>query len=266
MPERSTLRSLQQKRLIAMLSALSLTSLLVLRPAGAEQSGEARAASPAQIARDHMVTIVEEEVRLLSTETGIQTIDPRVLDAMRMVPRHDFVPVEIKAYAYNNHPLPIGHGQNIAAPLLIALMTHLAELEPDDSVFETGTGAGYHAALLSRLVKDVYSVEVIEPLADQAARMLKDRHDENVMVQAGDGYEGWPARAPFDAIILKESLDHIPVPLLRQLKPGGRLVMPLGPADGAQDLTVIRRTSDGRLTQKRIMPVRFSPMQGGERL
>jgi protein-L-isoaspartate(D-aspartate) O-methyltransferase len=185
---------------------------------------------------------------------------------MRIVPRHDFVPIEIRAYAYSNYPLPIGHGQNIAAPLLIALMTHLAELEPGDTVFETGTGAGYHAALLSRLVKDVYSVEVIEPLAHHAARMLKERHDENVMVQAGDGYDGWPAHAPFDAIILKESLDHIPVPLVRQLKPGGRLVMPLGPADTAQDLTVIRRTADGRLTQKRIMPVRFSPMQGGERL
>ncbi|MEM8947817.1 MAG: protein-L-isoaspartate(D-aspartate) O-methyltransferase [Pseudomonadota bacterium] len=266
MPERSTIRGCRRYRVIVLLIGLLLPLLLDPGTPGAEQSGKAGAAAPDAIARDYMVTIVEEEVRLLSAETGIASIDPRVLDAMRAVPRHDFVPSNIKAYAYNNHPLPIGHGQNIAAPLLIALMTHLAELEPDDSVFETGTGAGYHAALLARLVKDVYSVEVIEPLADQAARMLKDRRDVNVMVQAGDGYEGWPAHAPFDAIILKESLDHIPVPLLRQLKPGGRLVMPLGPADGAQDLTVIRRTTDGRLTQKSIMPVRFSPMQGGERL
>jgi len=249
----------------------ALIMLFLIGPGGppfarAEDAVAARVSSSAQIARHHMVTIVEQEVRLLSTETGIQTIDPRILDAMRAVPRHDFVPTDIKAYAYNNHPLPIGHGQNLAAPLLIALMTHLAELKPDDAVFETGTGAGYHAAVLSLLVKDVYSVEVIAPLADQAARMLKDRRDENVMIQAGDGYDGWPAHAPFDAIILKESLDHIPIPLLRQLKPGGRLVMPLGPADSTQDLTVIRRTQDGRLTQKRIMPVRFSPMQGGERL
>ncbi|MGI9490098.1 MAG: protein-L-isoaspartate(D-aspartate) O-methyltransferase [Geminicoccaceae bacterium] len=266
MPERSTIRDRQKHKLIAILVGLVLPMLLTATEASAEQSGQADAASADVIARDYMVTIVEEEVRLLSDETGIRTIDPRILEAMRMVPRHDFVPGDIKAYAYNNHPLPIGHGQNLAAPLLIALMTHLAELDPDDTVFETGTGAGYHAALLSRLVKDVYSVEVIEPLAHQAARMLKDRSDKNVMIQAGDGYEGWPAHAPFDAIILKESLDHIPIPLLRQLKPGGRLVMPLGPADGAQDLTVIRRTTDGRLTQKRIMPVRFSPMQGGERL
>ena len=266
MPERSTIRDRQKHQHIATLVSLAFSLLLTAAGASAEQNGQAEAASPDVIARDYMVTIVEEEVRLLSDETGIRTIDPRVLEAMRVVPRHDFVPRDIKAYAYNNHPLPIGHGQNLAAPLLIALMTHLAELGPDDTVFETGTGAGYHAALLSRLVKDVYSVEVIEPLAHQAARMLKDRSDKNVMIQAGDGYEGWPAHAPFDAIILKESLDHIPIPLLRQLKPGGRLVMPLGPADGAQDLTVIRRTTDGRLTQKRIMPVRFSPMQGGERL
>jgi len=230
------------------------------------QVNEVRAAPPDVVAREYMVTLVEEEVRLLSPETGIKEIDPKVLDAMRAVPRHDFVPNEIKAYAYNNHPLPIGHGQNLAAPLLIALMTHLAELQPDDVIFETGTGAGYHAAVMSQLVKQIYSVEVIEPLADQAARMLRDRRDDNVMIQAGDGYEGWAAHAPYDAIIIKESLDHIPMTLLRQLKPGGRLVIPLGPADGAQDLTVIRRTADGRLTQKSIMPVRFSPMQGGERL
>ena len=266
MPERPSIPSRWWQRSIAMVLPLALSMLLPSHTTDAQQDSDVQTASPAEIARDHMVAIVEEEVRQLSIETGIQAIDTRVLEAMRTVPRHDFVPNEIKAYAYNSHPLPIGHGQNLAAPLLIALMTHLAELEPDDAVFETGTGAGYHAAILARLVKDVYSVEVIEPLADQAARMLKDRRHENVMVQAGDGYEGWPAYAPFDAIILKESLDHLPVRLIRQLKPGGRLIMPLGPADGTQDLVVIRLTQDGRLTQRRIMPVRFSPMQGGERL
>lgn len=243
----------------------AIVSLLTILLAILLQVNAVRAA-PDVVAREYMVSVVEREIGLLSSETGIKEIDPRILDAMRAVPRHDFVPDEIKAYAYNNHPLPIGHGQNLAAPLLIALMTHLAELKPDDVIFETGTGAGYHAAILSRLVKRIYSVEVIETLADQAARMLRDRRDDNVQVQAGDGYEGWPAYAPFDAIIIKESLDHIPITLLSQLKPGGRLVIPLGPADGAQNLTVIRRTPDGRLTQKSIMPVRFSPMQGGERL
>ena len=259
MSERSAIRRFSKSSL---LTGVAVLYLAVLAPIGAAVAEPA----PDVVAREYMVTIVEEEVRLLSSETGIKKIDPRILDAMRAVPRHEFVPDAIKAYAYNNHPLPIGHGQNLAAPLLIALMTHIAELEPDDVVFETGTGAGYHAAVMSRLVKQVYSIEVIEPLADQAARMLKDRHDDNVMVQAGDGYEGWPDHAPYDAMIIKESLDHIPMRLLSQLKPGGRLVMPLGPADGAQELTVVRRTADGRLTQKNIMPVRFSPMQGGERL
>ena len=223
-------------------------------------------AMAAEIARNHMVAIVEQEVRLLRSEIGIDAIDPRVLEAMRAVPRHDFVPADVRAYAYGNYPLPIGHGQNIAAPLLIALMTHLAELEPDDVIFETGTGAGYHAAILARLASKIYSVEVIEPLAELAARKMRDRRDDNVLIQAGDGYEGWPEHAPFDAMIIKESLDHIPNALLRQLKPGGRLIMPLGPADDAQELTVIRRTLDGRLTRRAIMPVRFSPMQGGDRL
>lgn len=259
MPEQQTMKSFRRPSAFVSLFTFFLTSLSQVNAVRAEPA-------PDVVAREFMVRVVEEEVRLLSSETGIEQIDPRILEAMRAVPRHDFVPDEIKAYAYNNHPLPIGHGQNLAAPLLIALMTHLAELKPDDVIFETGTGAGYHAAVLSRLVGKIYSVEVIEPLAEQAARMLRDRNDDNVHVQAGDGYEGWPAHAPYDAMIVKESLDHIPISMVRQLKPGGRLVIPLGPADGAQDLTVIRRMADGRLTQKSIMPVRFSPMQGGERL
>ncbi len=263
MPEQQTTKRYRKTSTFVRLLTSLLAMVLQVNEVRAAPDGRA---APDVVAREHMVAVVEEEVRLLSGEIGIEAIDPRVLEAMRIVPRHDFVPVEIRAYAYNNHPLPIGHGQNLAAPLLIALMTHLAELKPDDVIFETGTGAGYHAAVMAHLVKDVYSVEVIEPLADQAARMLKHRKDVNVRVQAGDGYEGWPEYAPYDAIIIKESLDHVPIPLLRQLKPGGRLVIPLGPADGAQILTVIRRTADGRLTQKNIMPVRFSPMQGGERL
>ena len=151
--------------------AISVFLLLFFSPfaspsiSSAEQTEDARILNAAEIARNHMVALVEEEVRSLSKRTGIDKIDKRVLDAMRVVPRHDFVPIEIKAYAYNSHPLPIGHGQNIASPFLIALMTHLADLAPSDKVFETGTGAGYHAALLSRLVKDVYSVEVIPMLA-----------------------------------------------------------------------------------------------------
>ena len=184
---------------------------------------------------------------------------------MREVPRHAFVPEALRAYAYGDHPLPVGHEQNIAAPFLAALMTHLAEVEAGDAVFETGTDVGYQAALLSNLGAEVYSVEVVAPLADQAARLLKELGYDHVYVLESDGYYGWPAHAPFDAIIVKEAIDHVPPPLLGQLKRGGRLVMPLGPSGGPQYLTVVTKGVDGKVSERHIMPVRFSPLQGGER-
>jgi protein-L-isoaspartate(D-aspartate) O-methyltransferase len=216
--------------------------------------------------REEMVRILQLEVLMISRETGISEIDPRVLDAMRAVPRHAFVPEMLRPFAYRNHALPVGHDQNIAAPLLVALMTHLAALGPDDVVYETGTDVGYHAAVVSKLVDRVYSVEVVEPLAEQAEQLLKELHYDNVYAKAGDGYYGWPEEGPYDAIIVKEAIDHVPPPLLRQLKPGGRLVMPLGPAHGPQELTVISKGQNGGVEERRIMPVRFSPLQGGERL
>jgi protein-L-isoaspartate(D-aspartate) O-methyltransferase len=216
--------------------------------------------------REEMVRILQLEALMVSRETGISEIDPRVLDAMRAVPRHVFVPEPLQPFAYRNHALPVGHDQNIAAPLLVALMTHLARVEPDDVVYETGTGAGYHAAVLAQLVARVYSVEVVEPLAEHAAELLKELHYDNVYAKAGDGYYGWPEHGPYDAIIVKEAIDHVPPPLLSQLKRGGRLVMPLGPAHGPQNLTVITKGQNGGVEERRIMPVRFSPLQGGERL
>jgi protein-L-isoaspartate(D-aspartate) O-methyltransferase len=216
-------------------------------------------------ARYEMVRIIELQTTMLSAQTGIAEIDPRVLDAMREVPRHAFLPEELRAYAYSDHPLPVGHDQNITAPLLAALMTHLAAVEAGDVVFETGTDVGYQAALLSTLGAEVYSVDVVEPFADLAARLLKDLGYDNVYVQESDGYYGWAAHAPFDAIIVKEAIDHVPPPLLAQLKRGGRLVMPLGPGGGPQYLTLITKRADGGVSEHRIMPVRFSPLQGGER-
>jgi protein-L-isoaspartate(D-aspartate) O-methyltransferase len=163
-------------------------------------------------------------------------------------------------------PLPIGQGQNIAQPYLVALMTHLARVEPGDLVFETGTGAGYHAAVLSLLAGKVVSVEVVAPLALRAAAKLKALGYDNIEVVASDGYYGAPAKGPFDAMIVKEAIDHLPPPLVAQLKPGGRLVLPLGPLDGPQYLTVIEKLPDGRTRATRIMPVRFTPLQGGERI
>ena len=237
-----------------------LIAALMLVPGlawGAENGADARA---------DMVRVVQLEALMLSHETGIAEVDPKVLDAMRQVPRHAFVPEQLQAYAYRNHPLPVGHDQNVAAPLLIALMTHLMTLQPDDVVYETGTGAGYHAAVLSHLVARVYSVEVVEPLAEQAGRVLEELDYDNVFARAGDGYYGWASEGPFDAILVKEAIDHVPAPLLHQLKRGGRLVMPLGSASGPQYLTLVTKDEAGKIEEERIMPVRFSPLQGGERL
>jgi protein-L-isoaspartate(D-aspartate) O-methyltransferase len=225
----------------------------------------ARAADTAQ-QREEMVRLIQLEALMMSGQTGVPEIDPRVLAALREVPREAFVPEALRPYAYEPHPLPLGYDQNLAAPLLVALMTHLAAPRPGDVVFETGTGAGYHAAVLSLLAAEVYSVEVVEPLADQAARVLKDQGYDNVFVKASDGYYGWPEKAPFDAMVIKEAIDHVPAPLLQQLKRGGRMVLPLGPEQGLQTLTVVTKDRDGKVHQKSIMPVRFSPLQGGERL
>ena len=228
-------------------------------------SGTARAESNDVAARNEMVRIVQLQTMMLSGETGISEIGPRVLEAMRQVPRHAFVPEALRAYAYGDHPLPVSQDQNVAAPLLVALMTEVVALEPDDVVYETGTGAGYNAAILSQLVKEVYSVEVVEPLAHRATRLLKELGYDNVHVQASDGYFGWSAHAPYDAMIVKEAIDHVPPPLLGQLKRGGRMVLPLGPARGPQYLTLIIKGDNGEVSERRIMPVRFSPLQGGER-
>ena len=245
--------------------AMSRTIGCLLYLLGSLMSDAAHAQVNDSAARHEMVRIIELQASMLSAETGIAELDARVLDAMREVPRHAFVPEPLRPYAYGDHPLPVTHDQNIAAPLLVALMTHVVALQADDVVYETGTGAGYHAAVLSLLVRDVYSVEVDEPLADRAERLLKDLHYDNVHVQAGDGYFGWAAHAPYDAMIIKEAIDHVPPPLLGQLKRGGRMVLPLGPARGPQYLTLVTKDADGKVSEQRIMPVRFSPLQGGER-
>ena len=239
---------------------IALAALLLAAP-GVAHATEDRAAE-----RDEMVRIVELETALLSAETGVEEIDPSILDAMRAVPRHRFVPEPLAPYAYRNHPLPVGHDQNIAAPLLVALMTHLIEPEPHHVVFETGTGAGYHAAVLSELVAEVYSVEVIDPLAEQAGALLKELGHDNVFTRSADGYYGWREHGPYDGMVIKEAIDHVPASLLAQLKRGGRMVLPLGPVHGPQYLTVITRNADGGVSEQRIMPVQFSPLQGGERL
>ncbi len=185
--------------------------------------------------------------------------DERVLEALRKIPRHFFVPTEMLSFAYSDGPLPIGHGQTISQPYIVAFMSEALELRPKDKVLEIGTGSGYQAAVLARLAREVYSIEIIEPLAKQAAERLSRLGFSNVHVRAGDGYRGWPEAAPFDAIIVTAAPDHVPQPLIDQLRVGGRLVLPVGRFD--QELVRIRRTTEGP-RQETLLPVRFVPMVG----
>jgi protein-L-isoaspartate(D-aspartate) O-methyltransferase len=185
--------------------------------------------------------------------------DPRVLDAMRRVERHRFVPESQRPFAYQDRPLPIGHGQTISQPYIVAVMTEAARVQPGARVLEIGTGSGYQAAVLSLLAGQVLSIEVVEPLAEAAAARLESLGYRNVTVRAGDGYRGWPERAPFDAILVTAAPPEIPPPLLDQLAIGGRLVAPVG--EGSQELVVVTRTAAG-LTRRHLLPVRFVPMTG----
>jgi len=185
--------------------------------------------------------------------------DPRVLSAMLKVERHLFVPKELQPSAYTDQPLPIGKGQTISQPYIVALMTELLELKGEEKVLEIGTGSGYQAAILAELVKEVYTIEIIETLATSAKKLLLQMGYQNVRVKAGDGYLGWPEVAPFDAIIITAAPDHIPKPLLEQLKEGGRMVVPVGTY--SQVLKKIVKRS-GRIETSDIVPVVFVPMTG----
>jgi len=189
--------------------------------------------------------------------------DPQVLAAMRAVPRHLFVPPEIQFAAYEDHALPIGYDQSISQPVIVALMTELLEARPSDRVLEIGTGSGYQAAVLSRLVKQVYTIEIIEPLANAARDRLKSLGYTNVTVRTGDGYRGWPEMAPFDRIILTSAPPEIPKLLIDELKPGGILVAPVGTLPN-QDLIVLDKDEHGRTSKHSVIPVRFVPMVPGK--
>lgn len=188
--------------------------------------------------------------------------DPRVLAALRAVPRHEFVPEDYRGEAYADHPLPIGLGQTISQPYIVALMTELAEVKPDSRVLEVGTGSGYQAAVLNELCRDVSTIEILPELADHARATLARLGYTNVAVRIGDGYLGWPEKAPFDAILVTAAPDHVPQPLVDQLKPGGRMILPVGPSAGVQDLTLVRKGEDGILAEQTIIPVRFVPLTG----
>jgi len=247
-----------------------LFGLGALPPTGAQAEGESGAEEQSvearyALERFAMVEVIAYLAARTSSETGIAQFDEHVLRAMNKVPRHRFVPDSLRPYAYRNGPLPLGYGQNISQPFIIALMTHLIALKPGDVIYETGTGAGYQAAIFAELGARVYSVEIITPLAERAAARLDRLGYHMVSVKRGDGYDGWPEHAPYDGILVKEALNHVPKHLLDQLKPGGRMVLPLGFQD-KQHLTVIEKHPDGNITKTRVMPVRFSPFQGGDRI
>jgi protein-L-isoaspartate(D-aspartate) O-methyltransferase len=183
--------------------------------------------------------------------------DPRVLAAMRAVPRHEFVPTAAQKLAYMDRPLPIGHDQTISQPYIVALMTELARITPESNVLEVGTGSGYQAAVLAEIADRVYSIEIVGPLAAGAARILDRLGYENVEVRHGDGYAGWPEHAPFDAIVVTAAPPEVPEALRRQLAVGGRLVIPVGERD--QELLVVERAGDG-FSERSVLPVRFVPM------
>lgn len=184
----------------------------------------------------------------------------RVLAAMGRVPRHEFVPAGLRSSAYDDHPLPIGHGQTISQPYVVAFMTEAIDPRPGDRVLEVGTGSGYQAAVLSGLVKEVFTIEIIDDLAARAAADLKRLSYTNVHVRSGDGYQGWPEEAPFDAILVTCGPEEIPPPLVAQLKDGGRMIIPVGPA-GDQRLVLLRKQG-ANLLRESVLPVRFVPMTG----
>jgi protein-L-isoaspartate(D-aspartate) O-methyltransferase len=203
----------------------------------------------------------ERRARMVETQIVARGVrDARVLAAMKQVPRHLFVDAKERAQAYEDHPLPIAGNQTISQPYIVALMTELADLTPGEKVLEIGTGSGYQSAVLSRLAGEVYSIEIVPELARGSAERLRELGYGNVTVKEGDGYRGWPERAPFDAILVTAAPDRIPQPLLDQLAPGGRMVIPVG--SFFQELKVLTKDRNGKITEKDILPVRFVPMTG----
>ncbi len=254
----------------ALVAALTLAVLgPVAAPGPSAPLGPVVAPAAAQAAGEDAREAMIDTVRAHAARAGVagsRSIDPRVLAAMRAVPRHAFVPEGVRAMAYADRPLPIGHGQTISQPFIVALMTDLLDLEPGDSVLEIGTGSGYQAAVLSPLAAEIRTVEIVPELGRRAARTLAAGGYANVETRIGDGYYGWPEAAPFDAIVVTAAAGQIPPPLVGQLAPGGRMVIPVGGPFSAQSLMLVEKRPDGGVAARQILPVQFVPFtraQGG---
>ena len=209
-----------------------------------------------------MLQEIKDMTRMAESYSGISALDPRVYEAIGNINRADYVPENSQQYAYENRPLSIGHGQTISQPFIVALMTHLIDVQPDDSVLEIGTGSGYQAAVLGELAKSVYTIEIIPELAQSASDRLKKLGYENIAVKAGDGWFGWPEAAPFDKIIITAVADEVPPRLVDQLKTGGLLTMPLGDPSGYQQLVLVTKLENGDIETDSVLGVQFVPMTG----
>ena len=225
---------------------------------GAAGPGE----DPYVAARQAMLEEIAADVRLTSESLNKKALDPRVLEAMATVPRHELVPDELRGVAYENRPLPIGHGQTISQPYIVAIMTDLLKFGPGQRALEIGTGSGYQAAILSELGGKVYTIEIIEDLGELARRNLERLGYKNIEVRIGDGYYGWEEHAPFDVIVVTAAASHIPPPLIKQLKNGGRMVIPVGSRFMVQQLLLVEKDKAGKVTTRQILPVRFVPLTG----
>lgn len=241
-----------------MLRILAIVCAMILQ-------APAWAAEPDGFAAERRALVAEISAlaRDTQSETGQGAFSNKVMDAMGKVQRHRFVPPDIVRYAYRNRPLPIGYGQTISQPFLVAYMTELLQVGKGSKVLEVGTGSGYQAAILGELVKKVYSIEIVEPLATRATKTLKVNGYTNVEVKAGDGYYGWEQHAPFDAIIVTAVASHVPPPLIQQLKRGGRMLIPLGSNFMPQHLVLVEKDMQDRVRTRELLPVRFVPLVGG---
>jgi protein-L-isoaspartate(D-aspartate) O-methyltransferase len=233
------------------LTVCFLAVLVAPAVADAAEYEEARAAMVDEV--NYYATLARDSGAALRDE---------VMQALGTVERHEFVPADQRRFAYENRPLPIGHSQTISQPYIVALMTDLIAPDPDDVVLEVGTGSGYQAAILSPLVKQVYSIEIIEALADEAAARLEKLGYDNVTTKLGDGYYGWEEHAPFDGIVVTAAASHVPPPLVQQLRPGGRMVIPVGGRFMTQQLLLLEKTEDGEVITRQIAAVRFVPLTG----
>jgi protein-L-isoaspartate(D-aspartate) O-methyltransferase len=238
---------------------LLLIALLIAFPCTLPAESSERFAA----ARQELVGQIEKHVQATRHYIDKQNLDVKVMAAMAAVPRHLFVPPDLQEFAYENRPLAIGYGQTISQPYIVALMTDLLAVTPTDKVLEVGTGSLYQAAVLAWLGAEVYTLEIIEPLAKEAEERRRRLDIGKVYTKTGDGYYGWPEHAPFDAIIVTAAASHVPPPLIGQLKAGGRMIIPVGSGFNTQQLLLITKESDDRLTTRQILPVVFVPLTGG---